>query len=93
MQLNLAVVYGTITNEPVCRELADGSTIVQFDVRTTVERPSNETVPRTAITASSTAAAASNAGSSAWRPHAESHRTRCRATERRRWRPSRETLG
>jgi len=35
---NLAVVSGTMTNEPTSRELPDGTTVVQFDVSTTVER-------------------------------------------------------
>jgi single-stranded DNA-binding protein len=38
MDINLAVVSGTITNDLIYRELADGATIVQFDVQTTVER-------------------------------------------------------
>jgi len=35
---NLAVVSGTMTNEPTSRDLPDGTTVVQFDVSTTVER-------------------------------------------------------
>lgn len=38
MDINLAAVRGTMTNEPVQRDLADGTTIVQFDVNTNVER-------------------------------------------------------
>lgn len=35
--LNLAVVIGTVANEPVHRQLADGSVIVQFDLRTNLD--------------------------------------------------------
>lgn len=35
--LNMAVIIGTMTNEPVHRELADGTLIVQFDVRTSID--------------------------------------------------------
>jgi len=48
LHLNLAVVSGTMTNEPTSRELPDGSTVVQFDVSTTIERdgrPANVSVP------------------------------------------------
>lgn len=38
MDINLAAVHGTLTNEPVRRELADGTMIVHFDVNTVVER-------------------------------------------------------
>lgn len=38
MDINLAVISGVMTNEPVCRDLADGARIVQFDVTTTVDR-------------------------------------------------------
>ncbi len=48
MHINLAVVRGTMTNDAVHRELANGDTIVQFDVSTSIEfdgRPSNISVP------------------------------------------------
>jgi single-strand DNA-binding protein len=48
MHINLAVISGVMTNEPVCRELPDGATVVQFDVNTTVDRdgrPANVSVP------------------------------------------------
>ncbi len=37
MHINLAAVCGTLTAEPVHRELRDGTNIVQFDLRTRVE--------------------------------------------------------
>ena len=48
MHINLAVISGVMTNEPVCRELPDGATVAQFDVSTTVDRdgrPANVSVP------------------------------------------------
>ena len=48
MHINLAVISGTMTNEPLRRELSDGATVVQFDVATTVDRegrPANVSVP------------------------------------------------
>lgn len=38
MDINLAVVRGTLTNDPTHRELAGGDTVVSFDVATAVER-------------------------------------------------------
>ncbi len=38
MHINLAVVSGVMTNEPVHRELSSGDTMVQFDISTAVER-------------------------------------------------------
>jgi single-strand DNA-binding protein len=43
MHINLAVVSGIMTNEPVHRELASGDTMVQFDVSTSVERDGRTT--------------------------------------------------
>ena len=37
MHINLAVVRGVMTNEPVGRSLANGDTVAQFDVATTLE--------------------------------------------------------
>ncbi len=48
MHINLAVISGAMTNEPVCRELPDGATVAQFDVSTTVDRdgrPAQVSVP------------------------------------------------
>jgi single-strand DNA-binding protein len=48
MHINLAVISGVMTNEPVCRELPDGATVAQFDVSTTVDRdgrPATVSVP------------------------------------------------
>jgi single-strand DNA-binding protein len=48
MHINLAVISGVMTNEPVCRELTDGATVAQFDVSTTVDRdgrPASVSVP------------------------------------------------
>lgn len=48
MHINLAVVSGIMTNDPVHRELAGGDTIVQFDVATAMEsdgRTSTISVP------------------------------------------------
>ncbi len=43
MHINLVVVSGIMTNEPVHRELASGDTMVQFDVSTSVERDGRTT--------------------------------------------------
>jgi len=48
MQINLAVVSGIMSNEPIHRELASGDLIVQFDLSTCVEhdgRAANVSVP------------------------------------------------
>ena len=48
MNINLAVISGIMTNEPVCRDLPDGATVAQFDVSTTIDRdgrPANVSVP------------------------------------------------
>ena len=48
MNTNLAVLSGIITNDPVARELPDGTTVFQFDVATVVDRngrPANVSVP------------------------------------------------
>jgi len=37
MQINLAVVSGIMSNEPIHRELANGDLIVQFDLSTCVD--------------------------------------------------------
>ena len=48
MQINLAVVSGIMSNEPIHRELASGDLIVQFDLSTCVEhdgRAANVSMP------------------------------------------------
>ena len=48
MHINLAVISGVMTNDPVGRELPNGTTVIQFDVKSTVERdgrPTNVSVP------------------------------------------------
>jgi len=48
MQINLAVVSGIMSNEPIHRELANGDLIVQFDLSTCVDhdgRAANVSVP------------------------------------------------
>ena len=48
MQINLAVVSGIMSNEPIHRELASGDLIVQFDLSTCVDhdgRAANVSVP------------------------------------------------
>lgn len=45
---NVVVLRGTITNEPIARQLPSGATVVQFDLRTIVqgdERTDTVTVP------------------------------------------------
>lgn len=37
MHVNLAVLCGTVTSDPTTRELASGSTVVQFDLATAIE--------------------------------------------------------